>query len=337
VRIFSATCEAAPGIGDPLDDDQELVATQAADGVRFPHQPPQAPRHLAEDPIAGLMAERVVDDLEAVEIDEQDRQFGFIAVRPLHCLVQPVAQQQSVRQTGERIVVRLMVELIVRPAQLGDIREHADVVGDAALAVIHGTDRQGFEKGLSILAPVPELALPAPGGRQFLPHPDIEIPILTTRLQHARVAPDHLLLAVTGDLRERPVHRNDATVGGGDRDALGAAVEDGGRLLQPRLHPLALGDVEHHADQTAPGSSALTVGRLVKDDVAVAAVGVADLRLVNLRTATREEFVVGSLIAIGEIMRRDVVDSGAHHFAALFADQFQKRLVAAEITPFTLL
>jgi hypothetical protein len=48
----------------------------------------------------------------------------------------------------------------------------------------------------------------------------------------------------------------------------------------------------------------------------------------------QEEFVVGSLVAVGQVARRNVVGGGTDHFAALFADQFEKRLVAAEITPF---
>jgi 3-methyladenine DNA glycosylase/8-oxoguanine DNA glycosylase len=60
------------------------------------------------------MAEGVVDVLEAVEIDEQDRQSGLVAVGTLQRLVQAVAEQQAVGQAGQRIVVRLVIELIVR-------------------------------------------------------------------------------------------------------------------------------------------------------------------------------------------------------------------------------
>jgi hypothetical protein len=92
---------------------------------------PRRQRHLAEDAIAGLMAERVVDVLEAVEIDEQDGQPGLVAVRTLQCLVQPVAQQQAVGQAGQRVVVCLVVELSCASAQLGDVGEYPDIVGDA--------------------------------------------------------------------------------------------------------------------------------------------------------------------------------------------------------------
>jgi predicted mannosyl-3-phosphoglycerate phosphatase (HAD superfamily) len=102
----------------------------------------------------------------------------------------------------------------------------------------------------------------------------------------------------------------------GDGDAFGAAVEDRRRLLQARLHALAIGDVEHDADQTAVGFAWFAIGGFVKDDVAHAAVSVPDFGFVHLRTRVPEQFVVGSLVAIGQFAGGKVVDGGADHLAA---------------------
>ena len=57
-------------------------------------------------PIAGGMAQRVVDVLEAVEVEQQDRDQATLAARARQLLAEPVAQQGAVGQAGEQIVQR---------------------------------------------------------------------------------------------------------------------------------------------------------------------------------------------------------------------------------------
>ena len=58
---------------DVLEQDDELVAAEARRGVGGAHAPDQPPRGLAQELVAGRVAEAVVDVLERVEVDEQDR------------------------------------------------------------------------------------------------------------------------------------------------------------------------------------------------------------------------------------------------------------------------
>ena len=51
------------------------------------------------------MAEAVVDVLEPVQIDHQQRHKLIIALRSFHRVLQTRQQQQAVRQPGQRIVV----------------------------------------------------------------------------------------------------------------------------------------------------------------------------------------------------------------------------------------
>jgi hypothetical protein len=279
-------CDVRDGgrIDDVLDDDQKFVATESANGVRFSHQSAQAPRHLAEDAIADLVAEGIVDVLEAIEVDEQDGQSGLVAVGTLQGLVQSVAKQQAVGQAGQRVVVGLVIELIVGLPQFGDVGEYADIVRELSIGVMDSADRQRFQESLAVLAPVPEFAPPAPATAESLPHFPVKGGILKSGLQDARVTSDHLILAVTGDLGERTVHGNDAAIRCGDGDAFGAAVEDRRSLLQARLHALSIGDVEHHANQTAIGIARFAIGGFVKDHITHAAVSVQDFGFVHLRT-----------------------------------------------------
>ena len=54
--------------------DGEFVAAEARHGVAVAHMALQAPADLLEQQVAGLVAAGVVDFLEVVEVDEQQRQ-----------------------------------------------------------------------------------------------------------------------------------------------------------------------------------------------------------------------------------------------------------------------
>ena len=58
---------------DVLEQDDELVASEARGGVGGADAAEQPSRGLAQEHVAGGVAEAVVDVLERVEVDEQDR------------------------------------------------------------------------------------------------------------------------------------------------------------------------------------------------------------------------------------------------------------------------
>jgi hypothetical protein len=70
------------------------------------------------------VAERVVDGLEAVEVDEHHRGLLAVAVGERERLLQAVLQQAAVGQAGERVVVgqvlRARVGLLQLDGALGD-------------------------------------------------------------------------------------------------------------------------------------------------------------------------------------------------------------------------
>jgi hypothetical protein len=53
-----------------VQHDRELVAAQAGERVLVAQQPGHARTDLAQDLVAGMVAERVIELLEAVEVDE---------------------------------------------------------------------------------------------------------------------------------------------------------------------------------------------------------------------------------------------------------------------------
>ena len=122
------------GTADVLDDDGELVATQARQRVRLGalvrHRidVAQALRertpHMLEQAVADLVPEIVVDHLEAVEVEEHQGHHLAAALRARHRLAQPVAEQRAVGQAGEAVVVGHVAQLLLRIGALGAV-EHA--------------------------------------------------------------------------------------------------------------------------------------------------------------------------------------------------------------------
>ena len=56
-----------------LEQDAELVAAESGHGVARPHAAAESSGHRCEQPVAGRVAEAVVDGLEVVEVDEEHR------------------------------------------------------------------------------------------------------------------------------------------------------------------------------------------------------------------------------------------------------------------------
>nr|WP_254185397.1 hypothetical protein [Nocardioides panacis] len=93
-----------PQVVEVLAQQHELVAVQPGQGVARPQQPGQPTTHPAQQLVAHLVAVRVVDLLEAVEVDEQDRRLGAGALRTTAGLLDPFLQQEPVRQAGQGVV-----------------------------------------------------------------------------------------------------------------------------------------------------------------------------------------------------------------------------------------
>src|SRR5205807_7576479 len=87
-----------------LEQHGELVAAESREGVAGPAGVLEALRDLLEELIAGVVAERVVDLLEAVEVDQQHGERVRRALGPRERLVEPVAEERAVREPGQPVV-----------------------------------------------------------------------------------------------------------------------------------------------------------------------------------------------------------------------------------------
>ena len=79
--------------------------------------------------VAGLVAARVVDVLEAIQVEEQHREDAPRAARFRNRIRQMRGEEQAVRQTRELVVMREMIEMLLLLQELRfDLAAQADVV-----------------------------------------------------------------------------------------------------------------------------------------------------------------------------------------------------------------
>ena len=108
-----------------FEQERELVATEPGDRVhRAQHrlQPVRQPRQQA---VAGGVPERVVDLLEVVDVEEQDRDRGVVAARAVQSDAEAVEEQRPVGEPRERVVERAVRELRLQALSLDRVHHRA--------------------------------------------------------------------------------------------------------------------------------------------------------------------------------------------------------------------
>ena len=125
------------------EDQRELVAAEARDGVGLPKVGHDPVRDLADEKIAGAMPERVVYLLEPIEVHHQKRERRREPPRGPERLLEAIEKKRAVRQAGQRVVQRLPFELVLRLLAVGDVRKARDDLADVAGRVL---DRNGVDE-----------------------------------------------------------------------------------------------------------------------------------------------------------------------------------------------
>ena len=104
--------------------DHELVAAEARHDVAAADALAQTLRDDAQQLVARAVAERVVDDLEAIEVHQQQRDLLALALRGGERLRDVRVEERAVRQTGQRIVQRARAHLGLRVGAVERGGEH---------------------------------------------------------------------------------------------------------------------------------------------------------------------------------------------------------------------
>ena len=118
----------------------ELVAAPAADGVAAARAGLQTAAHGLQQGVGGGVAERLVDRLEAVEIDQRHHAGSRGAPCLGERLAQTVAEHGAVGQPGHRVGDGEPFDQLLGAAGLGHVPEHGDAAGRVAGVVAQRAD-----------------------------------------------------------------------------------------------------------------------------------------------------------------------------------------------------
>ena len=105
-----------------------------------------------------MVAQRIVDFLEAVEIEKQHGKRFFLAPGEVQFMFEAIVEQGPVGQARQGVVHRLVLKLLLIGLALGDVAHDADI--HLFVIELHFADRQLKRKVSAILAPPAELARP---------------------------------------------------------------------------------------------------------------------------------------------------------------------------------
>ena len=122
-----------PHVDDVLQQHCELVAAEAGQGVARAQGRGDALGDGHEQTVAGLVADAVVDELEAVHVREQHAVGGAAALAATQRLLQAVEENPPVGQAGEVVVEGVVGQALLEGLALGDVPEHRHRPGHVGL------------------------------------------------------------------------------------------------------------------------------------------------------------------------------------------------------------
>ena len=161
-RLEHALGDALRGVAVGVaQQDGELVAAEAGDHVGLADAVVQRAADGADDLVAGLVAARVVDVLEAVEVEQEDRALAAVARGVGDVLGELLVEAAAVEELRQRVVVGQVLQLVLEALALRDVADDAGH-DDAVVGVQHREHHVDRELR-AVLALAPQLEAHAEG------------------------------------------------------------------------------------------------------------------------------------------------------------------------------
>ncbi len=107
-------------------NDGEFVAAEPGQYVGLAQQRFQSSRHFDQQRVAGGMAERIVDLLEAIEVQQENGERLLQAALPRRGFLDFLDQSGAVGQSGQRIMVRQKSNALLGFLAFGDVLDDGD-------------------------------------------------------------------------------------------------------------------------------------------------------------------------------------------------------------------
>ena len=207
-------------VGGRRQQDRELVAAEPRDRVAVADAVVETPGEMDQEQVAEMVAERVVDLLEAIEVEQQQRQRFAVAGRRAQRLGQAVVEQHAIGQAGQGIVHRLVAQPVLLSLGGGDVAHDRD---QEPLVLDHGRAQRDLDReGGAVLTARQALEAIAVAGARGL-----EPPVLgQVGEQLQDVAPDQVRRPTAEHAQRRFVGGVDPTVGAHREDAIEALLHD---------------------------------------------------------------------------------------------------------------
>ena len=137
-----------------LDDDGEFVAAHPADMAERPDLLDQPLGDALQHRVALRVAERVVDRLEAVEIEEHDRAGRLAAGRAGQRLAEQLADAAAIGQAGKHVHIGEVGQPLLGAADVGDVLADAakalELAGHVDDRIARQADPAGAAPGLQL-------------------------------------------------------------------------------------------------------------------------------------------------------------------------------------------
>jgi hypothetical protein len=132
LQVFGET-DGFAGVGDVVEQHGELVAADAPDHVAGAGQGADAGGDEAQQVVAGGVAEAVVNDVEAFDVDVQHgKQAAGDAVGVAQGVLQVLGEQGAVGEAGEAVVEGVVDELVFDALAQVDVADRAGHADGAA-------------------------------------------------------------------------------------------------------------------------------------------------------------------------------------------------------------
>ncbi|MNJ38697.1 hypothetical protein D3C77_335490 [compost metagenome] len=148
-------------VGVAIEQHRKLVTGQTRHGIGFGDSVGNALGHLLEQLVRQLMTEAFIEQFEAIQVDVQQRQTAPIEPNTLTRIVQTQAEQRTVGQSGQVIIMGQVAQAFFRLTTCRQVGEEADNIADAAAGVANPVELQPLRVQVSILARFNQLTLPA--------------------------------------------------------------------------------------------------------------------------------------------------------------------------------
>ncbi len=145
--------------------DQKFVAAHPTHGVAGPNGSGHSPGDFHQQKVAHVMSGKIVHVFEPVEVQKENAQSLPCPARLTEGVFQTVPEKDPVGKPGQGIVIRQKGNSLFGFLDPRQIMKNADMVFNAAVFVLPGTDRKPLRIDFPGFSPVPKFPLPVPVGQ----------------------------------------------------------------------------------------------------------------------------------------------------------------------------